>query len=140
MHDRPWSIAVVDDDESLAQALVRLLRAASYRATSYSSAEKFLADPGHSQMDFLVLDIQLGGMSGFELRKRLAAEAAVPPIAFVTAHDEPETREQAWRGVCVGYFRKPFPGQRLIEVIRTTLAGKGGQPPGSPPDVPTAGT
>lgn len=118
------NIAVVDDDESMCTALSRLLRASSYSVKTYASAEIFLADPAHAKADFLVLDVQLGGLSGFELRERLAVEGPLPPIAFVTAHDEPETRERAWQRGCVAYLRKPFPGVSLLHAIRTASAAK----------------
>jgi FixJ family two-component response regulator len=116
-------IAVVDDDESMGKALSRLLESSSYRVRVYASAEALLADPDHGQANFLVLDIQLGGMSGLELRDRLAQTGRVPFIAFVTAHDEPATRERAWKGGCVAFLRKPFPGQRLLDAIHSAFAG-----------------
>ncbi len=122
MSDRPKSIAVVDDDESLCRALSRLLRASSYVVKTHASAEDFLADPAQAKVDFIVLDVQLGGLSGIELRDRLAQLGPVPPIAFITAYDGPEMRSLAWKQSCVAYLRKPFPGERLLEVIRTTLA------------------
>jgi FixJ family two-component response regulator len=122
MSDTIRSIAVVDDDESICTALARLLRASSYQVKTYASGEALLGDPAHRDLNFLVLDVQLQGMSGFELRDRLAAEGMLPPIAFITAHDEPASRERAWKGRCVAYLRKPFPGERLLDAIRTTFA------------------
>lgn len=106
-------------------ALSRLLRASSYHVRTYASAELLLADPAHANADFLVVDVQLGGMSGFDLRERLAKEGRLPPTAFITAHDEPDTREKAWRGGCVAYLRKPFPGKSLLEAIRAALETDG---------------
>ena len=126
MSDTPRSIAVVDDDESMCTALARLLRASSYDVKTYSSGEALLGDPAHRNAHFLVLDVQLQGMSGFELRDRLAEEGIQTPIAFITAHDEPPTRERAWTGRCVAYLRKPFPGERLLDAIRRTFAAQEG--------------
>jgi CheY-like chemotaxis protein len=67
----PISVAVVDDDENLCRSLGRLLRAAGIQPSTYASAEAFLGDTKHPQFDCLVLDIQLGGMSGIELAQRL---------------------------------------------------------------------
>lgn len=117
-----WNIAVVDDDASMCAALARLLRAASFAVQTYSSAEAFLGDPGRREVDFLVLDVQLGGMSGLELQRCMAAMPPLPPIAFITAHDEPDTREQAERAGCVAFLRKPFPGRNLLEAIHQSLA------------------
>ena len=86
-------VAVVDDDPSVCRSVARLLRAAGMQPITYDSAEAFLADAKHPQFDTVVLDIQLGGMSGIELG-RLLAKARVPVI-YVTAHYDPETRAGA---------------------------------------------
>ena len=88
----PSYVAVVDDDESLCRSFGRLLRAAGMQPITYASAEAFLADTKHPPFDCLVLDIQLGGMSGIELAQRLTAEGGHPPFIFITAHDDTETR------------------------------------------------
>jgi len=117
----PSFIAVIDDDESMCLALGRLLRLAGYDVRTYFSAESFLDDPDHHQTRFVVADIQLRGMSGFELQRRLQQERAGLPVAFITAHDEAATRAQARDLGCVAYLRKPFAGSVLIEAIRSAL-------------------
>jgi FixJ family two-component response regulator len=114
----PIYVAVVDDDESLCRSVGRLLRAAGIQPITYASAEAFLADTKHPQFDFLVLDIQLGGMSGIELAQRFVAEGGHTPIIFITAHDDPETRAEAEAVGCVAYFRKTDPGAQVLEAIR----------------------
>src|SRR6478752_1868211 len=99
-------IAVVDDDESLRRSLSRLLRAAHFQAISYESAEAFLADTKHPKFDCLLLDIQLGGMSGLELKQKLSSVHDDTPVVYITAHDDPEVRAQAEEFGCVGFFRK----------------------------------
>lgn len=123
MEQEPWTIAVVDDDPSLCRALARLLRVAHYHVRTYASGEAYLADPLHGEVDFLVLDIQLSGMSGFELQRQLAHARKAPPIAYITAHDEPSTRDQARQAGGVAYLRKPFAGQELFGAISRTLGG-----------------
>jgi len=75
-------VAVVDDDEGVCRSFARLVRAAGMQAITYDSAEAFLADTKRPQFGCLVLDIQLGGMSGIELAKRLAAVGGHAPIIF----------------------------------------------------------
>ena len=114
----PPFIAVVEDDESMCQALSRLLRVAGHDVRSYLSAESFLADSNHHRVRFVVSDIHLQGMSGFDLESKLHQEIPAVPFAFITAHDEAETRAQAQAAGCVAYFRKPFPGSALLEAIK----------------------
>jgi FixJ family two-component response regulator len=114
----PIYVAIVDDDESLCRSLGKLLRAAGIQPITYASAEAFLADTKHPQFDCLVLDIQLGGMSGIELAQRVVAEGGHTPIVFITAHDDPEARAEAEAAGCVAYFRKTDPGTAVLEAIR----------------------
>ena len=111
-------VAVVDDDESLCRSLGRLLRVAGLQPITYLSAEAFLGDTKHPQFDCLVLDVQLGGMSGIELQRRLVGQGNPPPVIFITAHDDPEARVQAQAAGCAAYFRKTDSGNEIIEAIR----------------------
>ena len=115
-------IAIVDDDESLCRSLGRLLRASGMQPIIYSSAEAFLADTKHPQFDCLVLDVQLGGMSGIELQRELAARQVATPIIFITAHDDPEAHEQARAAGAFAFFRKTEPGSVLLDTIRRAAA------------------
>jgi FixJ family two-component response regulator len=115
-------VAVVDDDESICRSFGRLLRAAGLQAITYASAESFLADTKHPQFSCLVLDIQLGAMSGIELAQRLAAAGGRTPIIFITAHDDPEARRAAEALGCAAYFRKTDSGKEVLETIRRVAA------------------
>jgi FixJ family two-component response regulator len=121
-------VAVVDDDESVCRSFGRLLRMAGYQPVTYGSAEDFLADRKRPHFDCLVLDIQLGGMSGLELRKRLAAVGDATPVVFITAHDHPAARGEAEVSGCAGYFSKTDPGQAILESIRNAAAPQPHQP------------
>jgi DNA-binding NarL/FixJ family response regulator len=85
----------------------------------------------------LVLDIQLGGMSGLELSQRLAAVRDGTPVIFITAHDGPELRSQALASGCAGYFRKNDPGQLVMEAIRHAIRGVHRETPKPAPDSET---
>ena len=111
-------IAVVDDDEAICNSFSRLLRAAQFQAITYGSAEAFLADTKHPKFDCLVLDIQLGGMSGLELRNRLHAVKDGTPVVFITAHDDPEIRAQVEAAGCAGFFLKTDSGANVLAAIR----------------------
>jgi len=114
----PIYVAVVDDDDSVCRSLGRLLRAAGLQPITYTSAESFLADKKHPQFGCLVLDIQLGAMSGIELARKLVAEGECTPTIFITAHDDPEARREAEATGCAAYFRKTDSGAEVLEAIR----------------------
>ena len=114
-------VAVVDDDESLCRSFSRLLRLAGFEPIAYGSAEAFLEDTKHPRFDCLVLDIQLEGMTGLELARRLEGAREAAPFIFITAHDAPEVQSQAMACGCAGYFRKNDSGQLVIEGIRRAI-------------------
>jgi len=114
-------VAVVDDDESFARAIGRLLRAAGFEVVLYPSAEAFLARTSLPTPACLVLDIELGGMSGLELRQRLNSQGTTTPVIFVTAHDESQVRDHARQVGYSAYFRKPVSGKLLVEAITNVL-------------------
>jgi FixJ family two-component response regulator len=115
-------IAVIDDDESLCLSMSRLLRAARLLPITYPSAEAFLVDTKRPKFDCLVLDIQLKGMSGLDLRRRLSAVMDATPVIFITAHDDPEVQAQAEASGCAGYFRKMDSGADVLAAIRRTIS------------------
>jgi len=117
-------IAVIDDDERLCLSMSRLLRAAHLQPITYPSAEAFLADTKRPKFDCLMLDIQLKGMSGLDLHRRLSAVMDATPVIFITAHDDPEVRAQAEASGCAGYFRKMDSGTDVLAAIRRTISVK----------------
>jgi FixJ family two-component response regulator len=114
-------IAIIDDDASLCQAMDRLLRAAGFKPITYPSAEAFLEDQERQAPHCILLDIQLGGMSGFELQSLLVASGSAVPVIFITAHDDPETREQVRQTRCSAYLRKNDPGEVVLKAIRKAV-------------------
>ena len=116
-----YYIAVIDDDESGRRSMSRLLRAAHLQPVIYPSAEAFLTDTNRPTFACLVLDIQLTGMSGLDLRRRLSAVHDVTPVVFITAHDDPAVQAQAEAFGCAGYFSKTNSGTEVLAAIRRVV-------------------
>jgi FixJ family two-component response regulator len=121
MNPNRISVAIVDDDESFARALGRLFRASGFGVCTYPSAEAFLASRTLPPPDCLVLDIQLGGMSGLDLQRQIRGVGFPAPIIFVTAHDAPNVREEAERDGCSAYFLKPVQGKAILEAVNRAV-------------------
>ena len=109
-------MAVVDDDPSMLKAAETLLDAHGFATKTFASAEEFLDRGAATEVDYLLLDIHLGGMSGIELRRQLKASGSILPIIFMTALDD-EAIEKALKASGVTCLRKPFPAHQLIEAI-----------------------
>ena len=112
----PVYVAVVDDDDNFCRSLSRLLRAAGMQSITYASAEAFLADTKHPRFDCLVLDVNLGGMSGIELGRRLVDAGRYAPFICITSHDDPGVREDAEAAGCSAFLRKTDAG--VLDTIR----------------------
>jgi FixJ family two-component response regulator len=121
MHQTAPAIAVIDDDASVRRALQRLLQSAGFTVETFATASEFLDADYWAQTACLVLDIHLPGMSGFELQEYLAVSGVSIPIVFITALDDVSTRERVNRAGTVGYLRKPFDQDTLIEAISRAI-------------------
>ena len=100
----------------------RLLRAADFQPITYPSAEDFLEDTKRPNFDCLLLDIQLKGMSGLDLRQRLSAVRDATPVIFITAYDDPGVQAQAEASGCAGYFHKTDSGADILAAIRHVIS------------------
>ena len=121
-------IGVIDDDESFCRSLGRLLRAARYQPVTYPSAEAFLADDKRPRFDCLVLDVKMGGMSGIELQRRLAAVGSTTPVIFLSAHDDGATREAARGAGGAAFVSKVQSSDSLLSAIDSVLGGRDDRP------------
>jgi FixJ family two-component response regulator len=118
----PPLIAVVDDEESIRRAMVRLLRSAHYRAAAFNSAGAFLASLAERVPECVVVDLQMPTMTGLELQEELVQLGEPLPIVIITAYDEPDTRDRCIALGAKHYFRKPIDGKVLIESIQEIIA------------------
>jgi len=118
VNEKEIHVAVVDDDESFRRAIGRLLRAVGFGTAVYPSAEAFLQAVTAEPVHCLVLDIQLGGMSGLDLGHRLVEMGAKIPVIFVTALEDEECDPEARRTGCWALLHKPVSGRLLVETIR----------------------
>ena len=110
-------VYVVDDDDSICRALGRLLKSSGYHALVFSTAEAFLDHIPDNSGGCLVLDVQLPGMSGFELQETLIAKGLAYRIIFMTAHDNNHWEARAIEKKSVGYLKKPFDEQMLLDSV-----------------------
>lgn len=114
----------MDDDEAMRLAVERLLLAGGYPVSRFPSAEALLRSDALGAAGCLILDIRLPGLSGLQLRHRLADEGRNVPTIFMTAHDDPRTRERALASGPVAFLVKPFEGRRLLEAVARALSNR----------------
>ncbi len=114
-------VAVVENDAAMLKALERLLRASGFAAELFSSAEQFLARPGDGKIACLLLDIDLGGISGIELQQRLVEQGDAPPIIFITSQVDGSYEARAHAMGCLAFLRKPFASPQLLGALNAAV-------------------
>src|SRR6267378_7273908 len=115
-------ISVVDDDESMREAIKTLIGSMGMSVEEFSSAEEFLYSGRSQVVDCLILDIRMVGLGGLELQRRLAADNRRIPIVFITAHYSEEERTRAMEAGAVDFLSKPFTEEELLNAISASLA------------------
>jgi FixJ family two-component response regulator len=111
-------IAIVDDDASVREGLESLVRSAGWRVETFASAQEFLARPGAEAPSCLILDLQMPGLSGLDLQKRMAEVELEIPIVFLTGHGNIPASVQAMKAGAVEFLTKPFDDDELLKAIR----------------------
>ena len=114
-------ISIVDDDESIREAIQSLLGSVGFKAKTFASAEQFLQSDQIENTACLILDVRMPGMSGLELQRRLMAAQCRIPIVFVTAHGDEEVRARALQEGAVEFLLKPFSEEALLNAIQAAL-------------------
>jgi len=114
-------IAVVDDDPSVRQGLESLIRSAGWRVVTFASAQEFLARPYTEAPNCLILDLQLPGLSGLDLQKRMAELGLEIPIVFLTGHGSIPASVRAMKAGAVEFLTKPFDDEELLRAIQEAI-------------------
>ena len=119
MARRGGTVAVIEDDEGMREAMESLLVAAGFDTAVYASAEEFLKRGPLDHASCIVCDVRLPAMSGIELLMELRRRGASSPVIVITAHDSPALRKEASRCGAVAYLAKPFAGAALLDAIES---------------------
>ena len=118
---RAPTIYVVDDDDSMRQAIALLLRTVGYNPIVFARPGDFLAKYDSNQHGCVVLDIRMPDMSGLEVQQQLNRAGAILPVIFITGHGDIPMAVQAMKDGAFDYLTKPFRDQDLLDRINSAL-------------------
>jgi FixJ family two-component response regulator len=118
-------ISVVDDDESMREAMRGLMKSLGYAAQAFASAEEFLNSREALRTSCLIADVQMPGMTGLELHRHLIASGNAIPTILITAYPNDRARARALGDGVMGYLSKPFDEDDLLACIRSSLPSEG---------------
>jgi FixJ family two-component response regulator len=121
MIPEPSLVSVVDDDESIREALPDLLRQFGFAAEAFASAEAFLASEFVRETGCLLLDVAMPGMSGPELQQELTRRRQKIPIVFITAYGDASVLRPLLARGAVRCLVKPFSDAALLDAVGAAL-------------------
>ena len=121
MSPRPSLVSVVDDDDSMREALPDLLRQFGFAAEAFASAEAFLASEFVSETSCLLLDVAMPGMSGPDLQQELTRRRQKIPIVFITAYGDASVLRRLLARGAVRCLVKPFSDAALLDAVGAAL-------------------
>jgi FixJ family two-component response regulator len=116
-------IIIVDDDAEVREATASLIQSLGYEVDTFASAQEFLDSGRVSQSACLITDVQMPGMSGFDLRQQLIADGHRIPIIFMSGLLGENIREKALKAGVIGFLHKPVDVPLLFECINRALKG-----------------
>ena len=114
-------IAIVDDDQSVREALTSLVRSLGYVAMAFECTEDLLKSKRRRSFSCVIADVQMPGMTGLELHDRLVASGEPIPTILITAFPEERARERALQAGVTCYLTKPFSEDDLLTCIHSNL-------------------
>jgi FixJ family two-component response regulator len=114
-------VFVIDDDESIREALKSLIRSVGLSVETFASAHEFLQSSRPDVPSCLILDVRMPGLSGLDLQRDLAEANIHIPIIFITGHGDIPMSVRAMKAGAVEFLTKPFRDQDLLDAIQQAL-------------------
>jgi FixJ family two-component response regulator len=114
-------VFVIDDDESIREALKSLIRSVGLGVETFASAHEFLQSSRPDVPACLILDVRMPGLSGLDLQRDLAEANIHIPIIFITGHGDIPMSVRAMKAGAVEFLTKPFRDQDLLDAIQQAL-------------------
>jgi len=115
-------VSIIDDDQSVRDGIMDLVRAMGFKAEAFESAEDFLQSGRAARSSCLITDMRMPGMTGLELYDRLVASGERIPTIVITAFPKDGDQARALRVGVVCYLTKPFDDNQLATCIVSALA------------------
>jgi FixJ family two-component response regulator len=115
-------VYVVDDDESVREAVEGLLKSVGVGVETFTCAQDFFAYPMQDVPACLVLDVRLRGQSGLVVQEQIVAQQVRIPIVFMTAHGDIAMSVRAMKAGATDFLSKPFRDQDLLDAVTLALA------------------
>jgi DNA-binding NtrC family response regulator len=110
-------VLVVDDEKNMRRSLETVLKDEGYAAQVAESAEEALELIAREDFFMVITDVRLGGMSGYELLKKIQEQKPALPVLMLTAYATPRLAVEAIKAGAVDYLAKPFAPEELLHAV-----------------------
>lgn len=111
-------VAIIDDDESVREALQGLLEMVALKVELFESVDAFLQASKSRAPNCIVLDVRLPGPSGLDFQAQLASANSHTPIVFITGYGDVPMSVQAMKAGAIEFLIKPFRSQDLLDAVQ----------------------
>jgi FixJ family two-component response regulator len=115
-------VYVVDDDISVRESLEQLILIAGWVPVVFETAERFLERSGSPTPNCLILDVNMPGLNGPDLQRKMATDGLAVPIIFMTGYDDLPMTVRALNAGAVEFLKKPIDAGALLQAVGTALA------------------
>ena len=120
---RKAKISIVDDDKFVLKAMEHVIGSLGYEVNVFPSAEDFLMSDRAQDTSCLVTDVQMPGMTGIELQRRLVANGRPLPVIFMSGLADEKIRVGLLKTGAIGFLTKPVDIVYLIDLLNKALEG-----------------
>jgi FixJ family two-component response regulator len=121
MTEVPPTVYVIDDDESVREAVAALLRSVDLPAKVFANTRDFLRESSSAGPSCLILDVQMPGLNGLQFQRQLSQSGIHIPIIFITGHGDIPMTVQAMKAGAIEFLTKPFSDEDLLAAVRQAL-------------------
>jgi len=121
MNENSPLVCVIDDESSVRESVRNLLRSSGFKVQALASAQEFFTSWPSEALSCLVLDVQLPGISGLDLRQELCSRGAQIPIIFMTGYGDIPTSVRAMKAGAIEFLTKPFREEDLLSAVNQAI-------------------
>lgn len=114
-------VSIIDNDAGMLSSIIDLIESAGYRAAGFAGAEAFLCSEERTTSRCIITDIQMAGIDGFDLKRRLDAARSLAPVIMITARVDQYSERQVRESGAFCFLRKPFLASDLLTCVEKSL-------------------
>lgn len=114
-------VYVIDDDDSMREALLDLFLSLKMEAVGFATARDFLGSLDRNRPGCILLDVRLPGINGLDFQNQLEAMGSRIPIVFMTGFGDIPMSVRAMKAGAIDFLAKPFRDQDVLDAVAAAI-------------------